>query len=184
MQKAKVLLIGDTYTGVTSIIERFVYDTFDDRQLQTIGSQYDYKYIKDDNFYYQIWSVSGNYTVMANQYLQTCDFVIIVFDVSDRKTFKNIEKYYDIIKVSNKDIKIYLVGNKTDCKNREVDYDKAKKTAFNMNATYYETSALTGENIEELFKNIKFIFKANNPIPETTKNSSWFTNWFNFCKCK
>ena len=90
---------------------------------------------------------------MRQSYLAKAEAGILVFDVTRRDTFENIENwYYEFIKASDK-ISLILVGNKIDLKDdRLVSYEEGEELAAKLKLSYIETSALTGENINDAFR--------------------------------
>jgi small GTP-binding protein len=179
MNKIDIFVIGDSYTGVSSLVDRFVYDEFDSRKNQTIGWEFRHKIDKINNIRYRLWSVSGIFCILSKKCIDECiekyDFFLIVFDVSDRNSLKKIEQYHNTyLSVASKKTKLYLIGNKCD-KLREVSVEEGEDIANKLEAKYYEVSAKTNMNIYNLFEDIRIDYdtKTNSP-----KCSSWFSCCF------
>ena len=98
------------------------------------------------------------YMALNKTILQKADGIMLVYDISQRETFNNIQKWIDIIKEHNDKLPIILIGNKTDKKDeRIVDILEGKKLAEDHNITFLETRALNGENIDKAFINFSNI---------------------------
>ena len=98
------------------------------------------------------------FEVLRNQFYAGANAVLLLYDVTRRNTFKSIINWYkDINKTlkSEENLMVILCGNKIDLsEKREVHTEEAKRLADELNIEYIETSALTGENIEQAFSNI------------------------------
>ena len=158
----KLALLGDPSVGKTNIVIRFVDHTFSLNTTSTIG--YDYKSKKisigKEKLFLQIWDTAGQerYMALNKTILQKADGIMLVYDISQRETFNNIQKWIDTIKEHNDKLPIILIGNKTDKKDeRIVDILEGKKLAEDHNITFLETSALNGENIDKAFINFSNI---------------------------
>ncbi len=149
----KVLILGDPAVGKSSIVQRFVHGKFSADYLMTIGMEpYSrYETIREKRICYAIWDIAGsdNFKVMQSIYFQGAVGSILVFDITRRESFDNIDKWIsDARKNAPQQLSI-LVGNKNDLDNQrqitqEEGFEKVKKLKF---INYIETSALTGENV-------------------------------------
>jgi small GTP-binding protein len=178
MNKIDIFVIGDSYTGVSSLVDRFVYDDFDSRKIQTIGWEFRHKVDRLNNIRYRLWSVSGIFTILSKKCIDDCiekyDFFLIVFDVSDRNSLKKIEQYHNIyLSVASKKTKLYLIGNKCD-KLREVSVEEGEDIANKLEAKYYEVSAKTNNNIYNLFEDIRIDY-------DNKQNTPYCGSWFTCC---
>jgi small GTP-binding protein len=155
----KLILGGDGAVGKTSMVHRFVEDRFERDYKSTIGTSI---MKKECNFEglssavrFIIWDLAGQtqFKRVRQSYLAKAEAGILVFDVTRRDTFENIENwYYEFIKASDK-ISLILVGNKIDLKDdRLVSYEEGEELAAKLKLSYIETSALTGENINDAFR--------------------------------
>ncbi len=160
----KVILIGDPRVGKTSIRRTYLGEGFEHNYMITLGADFAVKRIGIDVL--QIWDLGGQtiYKNVRRGYYSGADGAIIVFDISRPKTYESINKWIDELseKISSR-IPIILVGNKSDLRD-VIDNSISTETALKysqelmlkMRSTiiYIESSALTGENITEVFDNL------------------------------
>ena len=113
--------------------------------------------IKDRNIRIQVWDTAGqeSYRAVTRTYYKNSACAIIVYDITNRKSFQDLKFWLNECKdMCSKDVYIVLVGNKNDLESqRAISKDEGKKFAEENNLKFYETSALNGNNIEELFVN-------------------------------
>ena len=147
--------------GKTSIVYRYFENKFNESQLSTIGIDFKTKYIKvrDASVKVLIWDTAGQekFRNIAKQYYQGANGVLLVFDVSDRKSFERIGYWLNEIKENNKIDSMYvvIVANKIDLvEKRIISREEAEKYAEKNNISYFEVSAKTGEGVAEMFNNI------------------------------
>lgn len=160
----KCILIGDSRVGKTSIFQRFINNTFDNQVPITIGVDFSAKLINLNNkiFKIQIWDTAGNerFNSIIKSYYRNAAICIIVFDLNNKRSFENaINKWYnEFLEKNTWHYKIVLIGNKSDenMYNREVNNSEIEKWINKKKILYFETSALKGDNINELFENITF----------------------------
>lgn len=158
----KIILIGDSSTGKTSLIQRFVNKTFDDKYLNTIGVDFFMKTVSlnTHQIKLQIWDTAGTekYRSISSSYYRGSHAAFIVFDVTNHQSFMNVQIWMESFSKScNPEHKknVFLIGNKTDLiEARVVKQDEAEEFAKSNNLAYWETSAKSGENVEEPFKYI------------------------------
>jgi len=158
----KVSLIGDSSTGKTSILLRFIDDFFTEDTKSTIGV--DFKLVSfelEPNIYakMQIWDTCGSerFKSLTSSFIKTCNAFILIFDLTRINTFHNIDNWIKIIKENTSPKFMILIGNKSDLINeRKIDkkiiYDYCEKNLFN----YMEISAKNNFNIEKLFKEVAY----------------------------
>ena len=157
----KLLTLGDTNVGKTSLVLRFSDNKYNDNQLSTIGVDFKTKYMKleDTSVKVLIWDTAGQerFKNIAKQYYRGANGILLIYDVSKRKSLEKIEFWLEEIKSYNKieELCIYLVGNKIDLNDkREITTEEGQKYAEDHNINYYEVSAKTGININDLFNDI------------------------------
>ena len=152
----KIILVGDPNVGKTNIAYRYCKGAFRNEYQVTIGVDYLSKNIIIDDilFRVQIWDTGGSekFRSISRTYYRNTACALIVYDISDKKTFKHALSWIDDIKrESGANTHIILVGNKDDLKNRKVTEEEGKELAEKYDLKFFETSALNGHNIEEVF---------------------------------
>ena len=153
----KVLLLGDSDVGKSSLILRYTDETFNSKLVNSIGVDFKMKKREIDGkiIKVQIWDTAGHerFRSITYSYYRGANSIIIVFDVSDKKSFISITEWLkQIEKHAKENVFKFLVGNKSDLENeRQVTYEEAKKYADEHDLPYIETSAKNGININELF---------------------------------
>jgi len=158
--KLKTIICGDARVGKTSLILRFTDNAFSRRYIPTLGVNISKKTVKIDEKFADLllWDIAGQQKFRSTRvhFYKGTDVVFLVYDLTNKKTFQNIEKWYRDIKKSasqESDIPGFLVGNKTDLKNdRKITKEEGIELAEKLGLEYVETSALTGRNIKPLFK--------------------------------
>ena len=156
----KIIILGASEVGKTSILDRYFKDEFRENRLSTIGVDFQTKYFKFDSK-----KIKVNYTDTAGQekfraisvnYLKAANGVILVFDITKEETFEALEEWLKYLKDNGKDdIQKILIGNKLDLeKNRKVTKEDAEDFAKSNGCKYFETSAKTGVNVNEALDEI------------------------------
>ena len=156
-----LMLLGDSQVGKSSLLLRLTGNQFNDSQLTTVGKE---SYIMQVNLHgyelkMKIWDTAGQerFKSMSVQVIKTSDAVVLVYAINDRNSFNALDKW--LLKISEaSDISkkpIIVIGNKSDLDDkRQVSYEEGKNFAKNKGYNFYETSAKTGENINEAFNDI------------------------------
>lgn len=153
----KVVLIGDSGVGKSSILLRYTDDRFSDHQPTTIGVDFKTKYetVQGKRLKVAMWDTAGQerYRTLTTTYYRGAHGAILVFDVTRQDTFSNLNAWLD--ELSNADtgrgIVKLLIGNKVDLPNREVSFEEAELMAKTKGMLYIETSAKTKKGITETF---------------------------------
>ena len=168
----KILLLGDSGVGKSSLLLRYTKDEFNTDMRATIGVEFGLKFIKIDNVQYkiQIWDTAGmeRYRSITSAYYKGAKGVIIVFDLCKKSSFNNVNKWIEDFKSkADEDAEILIVGNKNDLiEQREVTEEEAKINAQKYKSAYMETSAKDNNNVENafltLFEEINKKIKENN----------------------
>ena len=153
----KVLLLGDSDVGKSSLILRYTDETFNSKLVNSIGVDFKMKKREIDGkiIKVQIWDTAGHerFRSITYSYYRGANSIIIVFDLSDKKSFISITEWLkQIEKHAKENVFKFLVGNKSDLEDeRQVAYEEAKQYADEHDLPYIETSAKNGININELF---------------------------------
>jgi small GTP-binding protein len=155
----KVVFLGDTGVGKTSIITFHENGVFQATATTTSPGCLNWQY-SDDNHTValNIWDTAGQekFRSMANLYVRNAFAVIIVFDVTSLESYNHLENWMEMCHQSDPSPRVYfVVGNKIDLRpHRTIEHHDAERWAVSNNASYIEVSALTGENISELFASV------------------------------
>ncbi|MFX0188238.1 MAG: GTP-binding protein [Candidatus Hodarchaeota archaeon] len=155
----KLILGGDGAVGKTSMVHRFVEDRFETDYKGTIGTSIMKKECEFEGLKskvrFVIWDLAGQsqFKRVRYSYVANAEAGILVFDVTRRDSFENIKLWYDESIEISKDIVLILVGNKIDLEDsRIVSTAEGEELAKKLGLGYIETSAKTGENIEDAFR--------------------------------
>jgi small GTP-binding protein len=156
----KIIVIGDPEVGKTSTILRFVDNAFLNSYLPTVGVNISAKTVLISNKIANtvLWDLAGQskFTMVRHQFYFGSNGIIMVFDLTSRESFINIEKWYEDIKgnISNfARTRCILCGNKSDLEDRrEIPKEEAEGLAKKLGIMYCETSALNGKNTKEMFE--------------------------------
>ncbi|CAF3685951.1 unnamed protein product [Adineta steineri] len=156
----KLVLLGDSGVGKTSLFLRFANDAFNDIFLPTVGVDFMNHVIKHNGTTTKlhIWDTAGQerFRSLISSYCRDFKGAIVVFDVTNLKSFENVTRWLqEIDENSNNDVKILLVGNKCDLAlERVIDHAQAKDLADSLNILYVETSAKNTINVEVAFMSL------------------------------
>lgn len=182
----KILTVGESGVGKTSLLLQYVESTFSDSLLSTVGIDFKCKTVDVENkkVRLQIWDTAGQerFHSMASWYFRDANGLVLVYDITHIKSFERVSSWVDNVRKSApQDVVIFLVGNKSDKQlKRVVSHEKGQELAANYNITFMETSAKTGENVKSVFEELTGAiyqkYKANKrPVsttPEVSKLSS------------
>ena len=152
----KILLLGDSTVGKTCFLLRYVDDSFLDLHMATIGLDYRLKTLileEQKIVKVQLWDTAGQdkFRAITRNYYKGASGIILIFDVTNVKSYENIKKWINEIKeeISEK-VAIVLIGNKIDnVQERKISKEQGDKLASEIGVKFFETSAKTGEGINE-----------------------------------
>jgi len=174
----KVVFVGDTAVGKTSIIMRYQHNVFMTDFQSTVGAAFVSKTVqtKNGDANLHIWDTAGQerYRSLVPMYSRGAAAALIVFDVSEKESFGGIESWVNQVRRDiPADCTIFIIGNKCD---KEILVDKKEIEVFaaNNNLRLHFVSALTGNGISELFKDVSesIPFDKFRNIPEELSFSS------------
>merc|ERR1711939_967645 len=161
LKKFKLVFLGEQSVGKTSLITRFMYDSFDSTYQATIGIDFLSKtmYLEDRTVRLQLWDTAGQerFRSLIPSYIRDSSVAVVVYDISSAKSFQNTRKWVDDVRGERgSDVIIVLVGNKTDLgdSKREVTTQQGEEEAKRAGAIFMETSAKLGHNVKALFRRI------------------------------
>ena len=153
----KYVIVGDASVGKSNLLLRYSHGQFREEYQLTIGVEFGSNNIKieDKIFRIQIWDTAGqeNFRSITRAYYKNSACALIVYDISRRASFDSISTWIEDCKNSSpKSVFMVLVGNKCDLeKEREVSEEEGKELAETNGMLFFETSAKTGKNVEEVF---------------------------------
>ena len=153
----KVILIGDSGVGKTNIMSKFLKDQFMEESKATIGVEFGSKLFNHEGHKIkaQIWDTAGQekYKAITGAYYKGSKGALVVYDITQKKTFENIEKWVNDLKAAgDPKITIILIGNKNDLDDkRQVSKDQGEEKARSFGCAFLETSAYSGDNIDKAF---------------------------------
>ncbi|CAG5100442.1 Oidioi.mRNA.OKI2018_I69.XSR.g16999.t1.cds [Oikopleura dioica] len=160
LRKYKVVFLGKQSVGKTSLITRFMYDSFDNTYQATIGIDFLSKtmYLEDRTVRLQLWDTAGHerFRSLIPSYIRDSTVAVVVYDVANVNSFQQTSKWIDDVRAERgTDVIIMLVGNKTDLSDkRQVSVDEGERKAAELNVMFIETSAKTGYNVKQLFRRV------------------------------
>ena len=149
----KIISLGESSVGKTSIFKRLSKDDFTEKHLETTSFEKGTYYIKYKNKNYKLTLQdtvgSEKYRAVARNYLRNPDGVLFIFDISDRKSFDELEFWYNLYKEENEKVVGLLIGNKCDLDDRKVSEEEAEKFADEHGLKYLETSAKLDKKVRK-----------------------------------
>ncbi|XP_069650393.1 ras-related protein Rab-13 isoform X1 [Haliaeetus albicilla] len=167
----KLLLIGDSGVGKTCLIIRFAEDNFTSTYISTIGIDFKIRTVDIDGkkIKLQVWDTAGQerFKTITTAYYRGAVVwwggasspqkgIILVYDITDEKSFENIQNWMKSIKENaSAGVERLLIGNKCDMEaKRKVQRDEAEKLAKEHGIRFFETSAKSSVNVEEAFSTL------------------------------
>ena len=160
-ESIKIVLLGESGTGKTSIIAQFTRGEFDPNVVTSISAQFISKltYISeyDKTIKFDIWDTAGQekFRSLAQIFYKDAKAIILVYDITNLKSFEELKNYwYPKVKENcQSDIILGLAGNKDDLyENEQVSSQDAQNFADEIGAIYKKTSALNNSNIQFIFE--------------------------------
>lgn len=155
----KLLIIGDSGVGKSSLLVRFADNTFSGNYITTIGVDFKIRTIevRGERVKLQIWDTAGQerFRTITSTYYRGTHGVIVVYDVTSGDSFANVKRWLHEIDQNCDVVNRILVGNKNDDPDRKVVLtEDARRFSNQMNIQLFETSAKENLNVEEMFRAI------------------------------
>lgn len=154
----KILVLGESGVGKTSIIRRFTEEQYQESYISTIGIDSRSKIVEidDEKVRLQIWDTAGQerFRTLTSAYYRGAMGIILVYDVTSEFSFSNITNWLDtIVQNASPNVCKLLVGNKIDCEEelKVISTRKGSERAENSHLPFFEVSAKKDVNISELF---------------------------------
>ncbi|KAJ8309774.1 hypothetical protein KUTeg_011639 [Tegillarca granosa] len=160
LRKFKLVFLGEQSVGKTSLITRFMYDSFDNTYQATIGIDFLSKtmYLEDRTIRLQLWDTAGQerFRSLIPSYIRDSSVAVVVYDITNANSFQQTSKWIDDVRTERgSDVIIMLVGNKTDLSDkRQVTTEEGERKAKELNVMFIETSAKAGYNVKQLFRRV------------------------------
>lgn len=170
----KLVLLGDSAVGKSSLVLRFVKKQFFEYQESTIGAAFLTQTVQlnDITVKFEIWDTAGQerYHSLAPMYYRGAAAAIVVYDLTNRQSFVRAKSWVkELQRQGNPNIVIALAGNKLDLADqRQVDIEEAKSYAEDNGIFLMETSAKSNHNVSEIFKQIAIKLPKNAAPPKET----------------
>jgi len=177
--EAKIITLGDGQVGKSSLILRYVDNSFSTNYLSTIGVDSKYKKIKlnGEEIKVKIFDTAGQerFRSITSDYIRKANGMLLVYDITHKPSFENVENWINNLKeeTGQKMIPSVLIGNKKDLtEERVIKEDQGKELAkkLEMEEHFYETSCSTGENVQKAFSDL--IEQIYNKYGNKTTNSN------------
>ena len=152
----KIIIIGDSGVGKSSLLKRAVQNRFDESYQATIGFEFllmHYK-INELKFKLQIWDTCGQemYRSLVQGFYRNTSLAIIVYDVNNPKSFEGLEVWLkDLRQQTEQEIPIFIIGNKSDMEKKVPTEDAKIFSTSNRTKYFAECSARSGYNVKEIF---------------------------------
>ena len=188
----KCVLLGESGTGKSSLIERFINNTFRKDTPSTLIGSFSSKvvYYEKENIKirYDIWDTAGQekYRSINKIFYQDAQVTLLVYDITQKETYDAIKNYWfqEVKDNAPEDVIVFIVGNKSDLYEKEaVNEEEARQYAKDINALYKLVSAENGDGINEIFKMIgermltqEFLEKIKNEKNNNDNNNSTNNN--------
>ena len=159
VESFKVVLVGESGVGKTSIITQFIDQTFQEDQQSTTGGTFSTKSVICDNgktLKFEIWDTAGQerYRSLTKMFYKDANAAVLVYDITRKDSFEELQNYWSqqIKESSPPNIILAVAANKSDLINQEaVEEEKAREFANQLGAIFVSTTATTVESINELF---------------------------------
>ena len=173
----RYIIVGDVSVGKSCIMLRFSSNQFREEHELTIGVEFAIKFyeIKNKNIKIQIWDTAGEeaFQSITKNYYKNAIGALLVYDITKKSSFDHLKNWLDNVREnSSRNIKIILIGNKTDLEDkREVTFQEGEEFAKNNGLFFLETSAKNFININESFNKLTEEIYDNIEILEEEEES-------------
>ena len=155
----KYIMIGDAKVGKSSLSLNYTRHKFYPEYERTLSVDFFLKdvHIRNKVYHIQLWDAAGrkDFFTITKAYFKNTACALVVYDITDRNSFDNVTSWIENCKNETiEKVLIVLVGNKSDLNNkRQVSTEEGQDLADKLGILFFETSAKTGENVENIFYN-------------------------------
>ena len=168
----KILLLGDTGVGKTSIFKRYLENKYEGNKTATVGVDFstrDFKY-KNENYIIQVFDTAGQerFKGITKSYFHMSEYYFVVFDLTNKNSLDAIPSWLELLKEEKENPKYIILGNKDDLKNKQISEDEINNVLENLDniningEKFLRVSAKNGNNIENAFKYMIDVFNNDN----------------------
>ena len=181
----KILLLGDTGVGKTSIFKRYLENKYEGNKTATVGVDFstrDFKY-KNENYIIQVFDTAGQerFKGITKSYFHMSEYYFVVFDLTNKNSLDAIPSWLELLKEEKENPKYIILGNKDDLKNKQISEDEINNVLENLDniningEKFLRVSAKNGNNIENAFKYMIDIFNNDNNENKGENNNAKLT---------
>eukprot|EP01125_Pyxidicula_operculata_P021098 TRINITY_DN79_c0_g1_i1.p1 TRINITY_DN79_c0_g1~~TRINITY_DN79_c0_g1_i1.p1 ORF type:complete len:201 (+),score=34.11 TRINITY_DN79_c0_g1_i1:103-705(+) len=156
----KIVLIGDSGTGKSSLLLRYADDVFTENFISTIGVDFKVKTTKLEGtkVKLQIWDTAGQerFRTITSSYYRGAHAIMVVYDVTNRESFENVTRWLqEIGQYTCEDVERILIGNKCDLADeRKVYFEEGRELADSYAMPFFETSAKMSSSVADSFESV------------------------------
>lgn len=162
----KLLIIGDSSVGKSSLLLRFTDNKYQDSYISTIGVDFKVKTmnINDQVIKLQIWDTAGQerFRTITAAYYKGAHGIAIVFAYDSRESFDNVQSWIENIKQYAGNVNMILIGNKSDVSEKKVDENEVIEMAKEKGIPYFSSSAKDNVNVDQCFEGLVKTIMENN----------------------
>jgi len=179
--EAKIVLLGDTGVGKTSIVLRYVEQRFSNTSTPTIGASFLTKtiWVNENRIKLQLWDTAGQerFRSLAPMYYRGAAAALLVYDVTDEESFGQVKDWVKELRHNaTEDVNIAIVGNQVDKPYRKISAETASEYGQSIGAKTFETSAKKNTGIDEMFVEVARVILESRahmpPKPEGLKENN------------
>jgi small GTP-binding protein len=155
----KILVAGDSAVGKTTLVHRYTTGEFVDTKTMTVGVEFVLKELSlsnDTSCHLQLWDIGGQerFRFMVKKYIPGARGALLLFDTTNWKSFVNIDKWTQLLRIYDKNLPILLIATKYDLKEYSMVadyYAEIKQKKLHM-IDYVKTSSKNGLNVDNVFE--------------------------------
>ena len=177
----KILLLGDSGVGKTSIFRKYLENKYEGNKTSTVGVDLvtkDFKY-KDENYTIHLFDTAGQerFKGISKSYFHMSDYYFVVFDLTNKISLDSIPGWLELLKEENENPKYIILGNKDDLKKNQIPEEEINEALENLNniningEKFLRVSAKSGKNIDYAFKYMIDVFNNNNDNNENKEEN-------------